>query len=127
MTTKEYLLSTTAACAPAGEAGAAEAETPEPTTRSVTYSPETGLPPTSARRGRPQAPRAPPTPPQRRAYSVSAFCEAHGFSVPMLYKMWAKGEGPAIMKVGVRTLISVEAADRWRRDRERATQQLKTG
>jgi hypothetical protein len=29
------------------------------------------------------------------------------------------------MKVGVRTLISIQAADRWRRERERAARQLK--
>ena len=62
---------------------------------------------------------------QRAAYSVHEFAKAYGFSVPMLYKLWAKGEGPAIMKVGVRTLISFEAADRWRRDRERVSRQLK--
>ena len=62
---------------------------------------------------------------QRRAYSVHEFAKVYGFSVPMLYKLWSKGEGPAIMKVGVRTLISFEAADKWRRDRERATRQLK--
>lgn len=69
-----------------------------------------------ARRGRPQA-RAPPV----LRYSVAGFCEAYGLSVPMLYKLWTKGEGPAFMKVGVRTLISYEAADKWRRARERAS------
>ena len=44
---------------------------------------------------------------------------------PLFYKLRAKGEAPDIMKAGARTLISVEAADRWRRDRERATRQLK--
>ena len=53
------------------------------------------------------------------AFSVASFCEAYGLSVPLFYKMRAKGEGPDIMKVGTRTLISLEAADRWRRARER--------
>jgi hypothetical protein len=64
---------------------------------------------------------------QRGAYSVSAFCEAYGLSVPMFYKLRAKGLAPAVMKIGTRTLISYEAADQWRRDCERATRQLKTG
>ena len=66
-----------------------------------------------------------PRQPHRRAYSVAEFCEAHSLSVPMFYKMQNRGEGPAVLKAGARTLISVEAADRWRRDRERATRQLK--
>jgi predicted DNA-binding transcriptional regulator AlpA len=61
---------------------------------------------------------------RRGAYSVAEFCEAFGLSVPMFYKLLAKREAPDVMKVGVRTLISVEAADRWRRARERATRQL---
>jgi hypothetical protein len=77
-----------------------------------------------ARRGQPQA-RAPPVQHRSGAYSVAEFCKAYGLSVPMLYKLWARGEGPTFMKVGVRTLISYEAADKWRRERERVTRQLK--
>jgi hypothetical protein len=32
----------------------------------------------------------------------------------MVYKLIARGEGPAIVKVGRRTLISAEAAHEWR-------------
>jgi hypothetical protein len=34
--------------------------------------------------------------------------------------MWAAGIGPRFMKVGVKVLVSVEAAADWRRDREQA-------
>jgi predicted DNA-binding transcriptional regulator AlpA len=63
---------------------------------------------------------------KQRAYSVAEFCEAFGLSVPMFYKLKNKGRAPRIMKVGSRTLISFEAADKWRRDRERAARQKPT-
>jgi hypothetical protein len=53
------------------------------------------------------------------AYSVFGFCLAHGLSRRKLYYMLEADEGPRIMKCGTRTLISVEAAQRWRRARER--------
>jgi hypothetical protein len=53
------------------------------------------------------------------AYSVYGFCLAHGLSRRKLYYMLEAGDGPRIMKCGTRTLISVEAAQRWRRARER--------
>ena len=54
------------------------------------------------------------------AFSVAEFCKAFGLSVPMFYKLRAKGEAPDVMKVGTRTLISAQAATRWRQARERA-------
>ena len=57
---------------------------------------------------------------KRGAYSVAEFAEAHGISVGMLYKMWARGEGPDFFKAGTRTLIGEEAGARWRKARERA-------
>lgn len=65
--------------------------------------------------------------PKPAAHSVAEFCEANRLSVAMFYKLRAKGLAPDVMKVGARTLISVEAAARWRRERERAARQLKTG
>jgi predicted DNA-binding transcriptional regulator AlpA len=56
----------------------------------------------------------------RHAYSVAEFCQAYGLSAPMFYKLRAKGQAPDVMKVGARTLISVEAADKWRKKLERA-------
>ncbi|TWB63043.1 hypothetical protein FBZ94_103743 [Bradyrhizobium sacchari] len=52
------------------------------------------------------------------AYSIEQFCQAHGISIDLYFKMQRQGLGPATMKVGSRTLISVEAAAAWRRERE---------
>ena len=54
------------------------------------------------------------------AFSVFGFCVAHGLSRSKLYDLWRRGEGPRLMKVGSRTLVSVEAAQAWRRACERA-------
>lgn len=53
-----------------------------------------------------------------RAYSINGFCHAYGISRPMFYKLRKQGRGPKIMKIGDRTLISVEAADTWRKEME---------
>ena len=52
---------------------------------------------------------------ERATYSVYDFCVAHGITKVMFYKMLKDGRGPKIMKVGTRTLISLEAASDWRR------------
>jgi len=54
------------------------------------------------------------------AFSIREFARAHRISEDMFYKMAREGWGPAVMKVGSRTLISHEAAERWRREREAA-------
>ena len=59
-------------------------------------------------------------PTDREAYSVEAFARAHSLSVAMFYKLRAQGLAPACFKVGARTLISREAAARWRAEREQA-------
>ena len=63
-----------------------------------------------------------PLPPiyELAAFSVFGFCVAHGLSRSLFYRLVRSGAGPRIMKCGRRTLISVEAAQRWRRARERA-------
>jgi hypothetical protein len=58
--------------------------------------------------------------PDGGAYSVKAFCKAHGISPAFFYVMRSEGWGPAEMYAGQRVLISHEAAARWRRMRERA-------
>jgi predicted DNA-binding transcriptional regulator AlpA len=58
----------------------------------------------------------PPTP--RLALSIPEFCEAHGISEGLFYKLKKQGEGPREMKVGARTLITFESAAEWRRTRE---------
>ena len=73
---------------------------------------------------RPQA-RAPPASPgaEIRAYSIPEFCRVHGgMSQAFFHALVAKGKGPRLMKVGARTLISVEAAAEWRRAQEAATE-----
>ena len=58
----------------------------------------------------------------RAAYSIEAFCEDYGgICKATLYNMWKNGEGPRYMQVRGRRLISVEAAEQWRRDLEEAT------
>src|SRR5262245_42350504 len=76
------------------------------------------------RRGRKCQPRAPPK--QHTdvlgAYSIPDFCRAHGgISEAYFHALVKEGLGPTLMKVGNRTLISVEAAARWRAEREAAT------
>ena len=52
------------------------------------------------------------------AYSIEQFCQAHGISIDLYFKLQRQGLGPKTMKAGARTLISVEAAAEWRRARE---------
>jgi hypothetical protein len=59
--------------------------------------------------------------PERDAYSIAEFCERHGISIPMYYKLREQGLTPLEFRVGVRVLISKEAAAAWRREREAAS------
>ncbi len=52
------------------------------------------------------------------ACSVEEFCREHGISRALFYRLLREDRGPAIMKVGRRTLISREAAEQWRRRME---------
>jgi hypothetical protein len=53
------------------------------------------------------------------AMSIREFCAQHGgISQDLFFKMQREGWGPTVMHVGSRTLISHEAAERWRRERE---------
>jgi hypothetical protein len=52
------------------------------------------------------------------AHSFPEFCRAHSLSIAFGYALLKRGEGPTIMKVGRRTLVSVEAAAEWRRRME---------
>jgi excisionase family DNA binding protein len=58
---------------------------------------------------------------ERQTYSVSAFCAAFGIARSTFYRLLQNGEGPTVYHVGRRTLISVEAADEWRRRLEHAS------
>jgi predicted DNA-binding transcriptional regulator AlpA len=55
------------------------------------------------------------------ALSISEFCEAFRISVDFFYKLKRQRRGPREMKIGHRTLISMEAAVEWQREREAAT------
>jgi predicted DNA-binding transcriptional regulator AlpA len=54
-------------------------------------------------------PRGPP----RLALSVPEFCEAVRISQSYFFQLMREGNGPKIMKVGSRTLISIEEAAAW--------------
>ena len=66
---------------------------------------------------------SPPTP--RLALSIREFCAAHGISEGFFYKLKKQGEGPREMKLGARTLITLESAAEWRRARENRHGRLK--
>ena len=48
------------------------------------------------------------------AASIAEFCDAHRISRAHVYNLLKRGQGPTVMKVGKRTLISDEAATAWR-------------
>src|SRR5437763_5386629 len=73
----------------------------------------------SAPRQEKPAPLAPT--PQKLAMSISEFCTSHGFSTALFFKLRKKGLTPRTMKVGTRTLISLEAAAAWRERQENVT------
>jgi predicted DNA-binding transcriptional regulator AlpA len=56
------------------------------------------------------------------AFSVEEFCTLHRISRCYFYKLLKNGHGPRVIKIGARTLVSVEAAADWRREHESAAQ-----
>jgi len=66
-----------------------------------------------------------PSKPPRMALSIPEFSEAAGFSPSMYYKMKRQGQTPREMKVGTRTLISMEAAPEWFAERQADTASAK--
>ena len=63
-------------------------------------------------------------PVERQAYTIEEFCEAYGgFSRAHFFNIRAAGLGPREMWVGRRRLISKEAAEDWRRQRETSRSQ----
>jgi hypothetical protein len=58
---------------------------------------------------------------EQDALSIPEFCRRHQISVGMYFKIAREGIGPRVMKVGKRTIISREAAEAWRRERESAS------
>lgn len=55
-------------------------------------------------------------------YTVSEFCSTHRLSRAKLYQLWDAGQGPQRMQIGTKVLISIEAAEKWRRQREAASE-----
>lgn len=51
---------------------------------------------------------------EQQAYGVQQFCDAHDICRATFYNLVKEGRAPAVMKIGKRTLISVEAAREWR-------------
>jgi hypothetical protein len=77
-------------------------------------------------RGRSKQAREPPD--DLDAMSIAEFCRRHSISDQFYYKLQRQGLGPKTIKLGARTLISVESATKWRRDHERKqATNLKTG
>jgi len=54
----------------------------------------------------------------RAALSVDAFCEKYGICRASFYNLLKTGRGPKVLKIGTRILISAEADDAWRAERE---------
>ncbi len=57
----------------------------------------------------------------RSVYTINEFCDEYRVSRTLLYGLIKEGRGPRLMKLGRRTLISVEAANDWRRQVESNT------
>jgi predicted DNA-binding transcriptional regulator AlpA len=57
------------------------------------------------------------------AYSITEFCVRHQISKATYYRLKEHGEGPKEMRIGRRRLISREAAEDWRRQREHQLEQ----
>jgi len=55
---------------------------------------------------------------EKEADNVNEFCERYGLSRSSFYNLFKLGQAPRIMRVGGRVMISKEARDDWRRDRE---------
>lgn len=49
-----------------------------------------------------------------RCYSIMEFCEAHGISRELFYKLARENLAPKSFHIGQRRLISEEAASEWR-------------
>src|SRR3974390_2677786 len=60
-------------------------------------------------------------------FSIPEFCRRHGISRAHFYNLFKSGHGPAVMRVGRRTLISAEAAAEWRRRMEQVARGKESG
>jgi len=53
-----------------------------------------------------------------QAYDVESFCKKFNISKSMFYKLKRQGRAPRIMKIGKRTIISIEAVTEWQAQME---------
>ena len=58
---------------------------------------------------------------QPLTFSIPSFCAAFNVGRTTLYRMWREGEGPDVMRLRRRVVISAQAADAWRRRVEAAS------
>lgn len=58
-----------------------------------------------------------------KSFSIQHFCHSHGISRATFYNLVKRQLAPRLMKVGKRTLISVEAAAEWRIQMEKNTEE----
>ena len=56
--------------------------------------------------------------PEIGALTIKEFCAKFKISVEFFHKLQREGNGPAVMKIGAKRLISYEAAETWRRKYE---------
>ena len=57
----------------------------------------------------------------KHTYTIPQFCDGHNVSRTHFYALLKEGKGPRLMKVGRRSLISVESAAAWRKRMEDET------
>jgi predicted DNA-binding transcriptional regulator AlpA len=50
---------------------------------------------------------------ERQAYNIAEFCEAFRVSRSELYRLWKTGTGPKRLRIGRKSIITVEAAQDW--------------
>jgi hypothetical protein len=53
-------------------------------------------------------------------YSIAEFCRHHHISESFFFRLRARGEGPEMIAIGKRRLITREAARKWRKQRAEA-------
>ncbi len=55
----------------------------------------------------------------RQCLTIDEFCSAHGnIARSFFHKLVNQGEGPRLLKIGRRTMITLEAAEEWRKRNE---------
>jgi predicted DNA-binding transcriptional regulator AlpA len=57
----------------------------------------------------------------RSAFTISEFCERHGFSRGFFYKMKKRGIAPRELVINGLIRITVESESQWKAEREAAT------